>query len=74
MILRKLMEEANVSCTLRGHKMIYQIINTHQVIGHCEKCGRHVQVTDRPAPNDITIGGEAVALDCEKTSIAQVIS
>lgn len=30
----------------------------------CKNCGRWVQVLTHPAPNDVEIGGPAIALDC----------
>ena len=33
-------------------------------IGACLRCGRDVLLMERPAPNGVDIGGEAVALNC----------
>lgn len=30
----------------------------------CRRCGMGVQILTHPAPNEIDIGGEAVALNC----------
>jgi hypothetical protein len=32
--------------------------------GACTKCGMEVHINMNPRPNDIDIGGEAVALNC----------
>lgn len=32
--------------------------------GVCKKCAKQVHLNPTPAPNEIDIGGEAVALNC----------
>ena len=32
--------------------------------GICKLCGREVQINTKPLPNEIDIGGEALALNC----------
>jgi hypothetical protein len=64
--------EALRSANERGHK-IGKITNNYvkkhgkqadTSIGKCVACGMEFVVTTNPAPNDIEIGGEAVALNC----------
>jgi len=70
--LRKLKEEAVISCTKRLHNMGNFIGWTG--VGHkegqrihtayCKYCRLYVQVILRPLPNEINIGGNAVAITC----------
>lgn len=63
--IERLRKEALKSCKFRGHQM--GLFNrTHQHYRHsiCKACGMEVQITDKPIPNEIEIGGEAVALHC----------
>ena len=64
-----LRSEANGTAEGRGH-----ILNWHAPhhgehrsyqIGECDTCGMQVCVNTRPMPNEIDIGGEAVALNCD---------
>jgi transcription elongation factor Elf1 len=62
--------DAVKSATLRGHKM-GKMTNNHTIgkpatrsIAVCVVCGMDVEVTTKPLPNEIDIGGEAVALNC----------
>lgn len=70
--LRRLINEAKKSCEFRGHKMRqfehsipYNGIMWGHAYSECKICGKSVMCNTRPAPNDIDIGGEAVALSCE---------
>ena len=71
-LLERLKRQALKSCALRGHKMGnfgFTIMAGGMGVkgGYtCIKCGRMVQVNTNPAPNEIDIGGEAVALNCDK--------
>lgn len=59
--------QANQSAKWRGHKIEWRKVPHYSGIiwqGTCRKCQREVQVLQNPAPNDIVIGGEAVALNC----------
>lgn len=65
--IERLRLEALESCTFRGHDM--GRFKTHDYwktmkCAHCKVCDMQVAVNSNPAPNDIDIGGEAVALDC----------
>ena len=71
-IERRLKIEALESCKFRGHDMgrFRQhsfFLNRHY--SHCKKCNMQVEVNRQPMPNQIDIGGEAVALNCEKESV-----
>jgi hypothetical protein len=64
---RKLKAEAMESAIWRGHAMPrkWQVIAPGRVFAKtCEVCGREVWVELQPAPNSITISGEAVAIHC----------
>ena len=60
--LRKLASE---TATLRGH-WLQPWINTapHMNEASCRNCGKEVTLNVKPAPNEIAIGGEAMALGC----------
>jgi len=69
--LRRLINEAKESCSFRGHKMKrfehsvpYNGIMWGTAYSECKVCGMSVLCNTRLAPNDIEIGGEAVALTC----------
>ena len=75
----RLKKEALVACRWRGHKMGKFTNFTYgaeyrqprrTAMAFCKVCDAWVNVTDRPLPNEIEIGGEAVALCCaEKRKI-----
>lgn len=54
-------------CRLRGHRMKWDAEFNHNqgkgITGIC-RCGCAVQVLENPHPNEIEVGGEAVALHC----------
>lgn len=63
--------EALQSAKFRGHKMGRFVNNfagkkpaTHST-SKCVVCNMQLAVTTNPLPNDIEIGGEAVALNCK---------
>jgi len=60
--------EALVSCELRGHEMgdwdRSRRGSANISTCECVKCQKYVQVIDLPQPNEIDIGGTAVALHC----------
>ena len=66
--LLQLKREATEACKQREHVM-YRWFNFNLSEGiarsACVLCGKQVQVNTNPAPNDIEIGGEAVALNCK---------
>ncbi len=63
-----LKKEALESCDFRGHTM--NPWTAHSFYGeqiqfcNCIFCGKQVTVNAKPLPNQIDIGGEAVALGC----------
>jgi len=76
--IERLRKEALESCKFRGHEMEkFRIHKTGSFRGTipikmvrkmsstCTICGREVTINVRPLPNEIEIGGEAVALNCE---------
>lgn len=68
--LRRLQQEAEGSCEVRCHVLRPWSAPWRGWGGGmvsettCSVCGRYVVVNTNPAPNDIEIGGEAVAVSC----------
>lgn len=63
--LERLRKEALESCNFRGHTMrSFSRKYRHWWDSECKKCDRQVCIIDNPAPNQIEISGEAVALHC----------
>jgi len=67
--MERLRKEALESCNSRGHTMKpfsrkYRNVWTSE----CKLCDKGVYVCGNPAPNEIDISGEAVALHCEDSS------
>lgn len=63
--LTELMDEACQSCSFRGHEKMNIISkSTHIAVLQCPKCYRYVICIEKPAPNQIDIGGDAVAVNC----------
>jgi len=63
---RQLRRQALESAKWRGHDMgRWEVITGHLCRSTCKKCSKEVDVNTKPAPNEIDIGGEAVALGCE---------
>ncbi len=65
--IERLRKEALESCKFRGHKMerFEYSSNKHWALAACQICSKHVSICLFPLPNEIEIGGEAVALGCE---------
>ena len=67
--MKNLIAEARESCKFRGHKMsrfhMLDGINSDKYTAHCKICGKGVWIIEFPLPNDIDIGGQAVALSCK---------
>ena len=67
--LDSLKSDALESCNFRDHEMGEweddNATDPQTSISHCEICGKYVQVNLKPAPNQIDIGGDAVALYCK---------
>jgi hypothetical protein len=69
--LTVLRQAARDAAQTRGHQLgkftpLRGITNTWGAVSsaECDKCGAWVQVTPKPAPNGIEIGGSAVAVGC----------
>ena len=63
----EMIKEANEACEWRGHEMGgFVAISPYIAISHCKWCNKQVAVNTNPLPNEINIGGEAVALNCIK--------
>src|SRR5579864_6754005 len=56
---------AKVHARMRGHKLgEWTYVGDHIRENICLNCGQSVRVNSRPTPNEVDIGGDAVALDC----------
>jgi len=63
--IERLRKEALESCEFRDHRMgLFNRTHPHYWHSKCRACGMEVHITDNPAPNEINIGGQAVALNC----------
>ena len=63
--LTLLKREALEACKTHKHKMRRFInLNEHKSKSWCLECLMEVEVNKKPYPNEIDIGGEAIALDC----------
>jgi hypothetical protein len=63
--IERLKREALESCRFRGHKMERFLDYESYAVSACKNCCKVVVVIPSPSPNEIDIGGEAVALGCE---------
>jgi len=63
--IQRLIKEAKESCTFRGHQMKpFSHKYKKWSSSECMVCGMICNVNADPAPNEIDICGEAVALHC----------
>jgi hypothetical protein len=67
----RLKAQARMSAENRGHELtkFKALVNTprkHTAEATCKHCNMGVVVNDNPAPNEISVGGEAVALHCKR--------
>jgi len=64
--IERLRKEATESAELRGHTLGRWEHFDDNALAKCINpgCGACAQIIPRPMPNDIEIGGTAVALDC----------
>lgn len=63
-----LMLSARRSARLRGHQLgNWEVLDAarDRARTHCRKCGMGVDIIRRPAPNEIDVAGQAVALNCQ---------
>jgi hypothetical protein len=74
-LFRKLRREALGTCKLRGHRMNRLEFHSERspkgaesdrVVAYCncKDCGMQVNIHTHPQPDEVDIGGEAVALNC----------
>lgn len=71
--VRRLKKEAIQACTIRKHNMkrfTCTVPGGHYsrprfFTSFCRDCNMYVQVIPKPYPNEIDIGGTAVALNCK---------
>jgi len=62
---RRLKKETLEACGFRGHEMErFTKLEKGNFISSCFVCKKEVQVLLKPLPNEIEIGGEAVASHC----------
>jgi hypothetical protein len=71
MKLSTLIKSAQRSTASRGHRMKWGSVygradGPKSRNAECRKCGAFVTVHESPAPNQIDIGGEAVAVNCPR--------
>ena len=64
--LNGLIREAKHSCGFRGHRMARFTHLGSRAISECLICRKGVEVNANPMPNEIDIGGEAVAVNCTR--------
>ena len=59
---------ATVASMNRGHDMVWEHPPVSKTINNaeCKFCGAWVQVNTSPAPNQISIGGSSVAINCKE--------
>ena len=62
-----LMEETKNIVLSRGHNVKYwNVLGGDCYSLECKDCKMSVMVKENPLPNEINVGGEAVALNCVK--------
>ena len=68
--LGELKKEATETAICRGHAIVWSSPihgeRTSIQRGECSNCGAGVQINMNPLPNDIDIGGVAIAVYCKK--------
>jgi len=62
--LTKLIDKAAESCKFRGHQMLPFEKHQNWARSECKICRKAASVITNPLPNEIDIGGEAVAIGC----------
>ena len=65
--IEDLKHEAEIACELKGHSLSKWHGDNSQATNICQKCQAEVQVLTNPMPNEIDVGGEAVAINCTGT-------
>ena len=60
-----LQHEAQQSARFRNHNLDrFHKVGDHKSVARCVRCGAEVDCNTKPLPNEIDIGGEAVAVNC----------
>lgn len=62
---QKLRKEAREVAAWRGHELNHFVVDQYGAIATCRNCSADVAITLRPMPNEIDIGGSAVAIGCK---------
>lgn len=63
--VRKLRSEGKRFAEMRGHKVCrFVSLSPTRSVASCLKCDSEVYVNASPAPNEIDLSGQALALDC----------
>jgi hypothetical protein len=63
-LLRLMNEASEAAERFRGHVLEWEQLGPHLVRGACVVCGMEVDYNALPMPNEIDIGGGAVAVNC----------
>lgn len=72
--VKRLKQEARQAAEHRGHALgNFKQVGSAYYAG-CKNCNCGVWVTPKPAPNEIDVMGEAVALDCPHKFAAKELS
>lgn len=70
MKIATLQRQASACTTRRGHRLrwgkIFQRFGGEGQTGECIRCERWVQILTKPQPNEIDVGGPALAINCDK--------
>ena len=62
-----LMQEARETALYRGHNVKnWDVLGEDCYSLECKDCKMTVMVKENPLPNEINVGGEAIALSCVK--------
>jgi hypothetical protein len=62
-----LMEETKNAVLARGHNVkSWLILGNERYALECADCKKTVMITGYPQPNEIKVGGEALAVNCVK--------
>lgn len=76
--LPSLQRQARWTTARRGHRLSWDSPHPHNrgevQQGTCRWCGCYVQLNTRPLPNEIDIGGSALAVSCFHTSLKAMVA
>lgn len=71
--VKRLKQEARQSAEYRGHNLGTFKQTGNAYYARCKNCDCEVWVTPHPAPNEIDVMGDAVALDCPAKPQEEVV-